>query len=108
MRRAQYSQRRRRRASRQRAGRWCIRGRRTSRSLRMPIDREKALAHVFPAGEGAYTRDDVILYHLGIGAGNPATDPNELAYTYEKVLKVLPTFAVVARSGGGGGPMSIP
>ena len=74
----------------------------------MPIDREKALAHVFPAGEGAYTRDDVILYHLGVGAGNPSTDPNELAYTYEKNLKVLPTFAVVAKSGGGGGPMGVP
>ena len=74
----------------------------------MPIDRDKALAATFEPGEGSYTRDDVILYHLGIGAGNPQTDPNELEYTYEKNLKVLPTFAVVANSGGGGGFLNIP
>ena len=67
----------------------------------MPIDREKALANAPRTGEGAYTKDDVILYHLGLGAGVPATDPNELEYTYEKNLKVLPTFAVVAGAGGG-------
>ena len=39
----------------------------------MPIDRAKALAHEFPQGEGQYQPDDVILYHLGIGAGVPAT-----------------------------------
>jgi acyl dehydratase len=37
----------------------------------------------------------VILYHLGVGAGVPATDANELEYTYEKSLKVLPSFGVV-------------
>ncbi|MCE2392785.1 MAG: MaoC family dehydratase N-terminal domain-containing protein [Proteobacteria bacterium] len=74
----------------------------------MPIDRDKALAAEFPRGEGSYTRDDVILYHLGIGAGNPQTDPNELEYTYEKSLKVLPSFAVVAPSGAGGGLRGIP
>jgi acyl dehydratase len=54
--------------------------------------------------------DDVILYHLGVGAGVPPTSPGELEYTYEKNLKVLPSFVVVAGgrrramvSGGGGG-----
>ena len=74
----------------------------------MPIDRDKAMSAIFEPGEGSYTKDDVILYHLGIGAGNPPTDPNELEYTYEKNLKVLPTFAVVAKSGGGGNLFSIP
>jgi acyl dehydratase len=74
----------------------------------MPIDRDKALAHTFPGGEGSYREDDVILYHLGVGAGVPATDPNELEYTYEKNLKVLPSFATVARSGGGGGLFAVP
>jgi acyl dehydratase len=73
----------------------------------MAIDREKALAAELPPGKGAYEKDDVILYHLGIGAGNPPTDPNELGYTYEKDLKVLPTFAVVAGVGGAD-PRSIP
>jgi acyl dehydratase len=74
----------------------------------MPIDREKALGWTAPRGEGRYTRDDVILYHLGIGAGNPPTDPGELQYTYEKNLKVLPSFVVVAKSGSGAGPSGIP
>ena len=39
----------------------------------------------------AYTERDVMLYALGIGCGR-----EELAFTYEKDLKVLPTFAVVA------------
>ena len=58
----------------------------------MPIDRETALAAVFPEGGGSYDAKNVILYHLGLGAGNPPTDPNELEYTYEKNLKVLPTL----------------
>jgi acyl dehydratase len=62
----------------------------------MPIDPEKARGQSLGAVESEYTKDDVILYHLGIGAGVPATDPNELQYTYEKDLKVLPSFAVVA------------
>jgi acyl dehydratase len=66
----------------------------------MPINREKALAHVFPEGEGSYTKDDVILYALGVGAGNPPTDPSELEYTFEKHLKVLPSFVTTANSGG--------
>jgi len=43
----------------------------------------------------------VLLYHLGVGAGahRPATDPDELRYTYEKDLQVLPSFVTVA--GGG-------
>ena len=67
----------------------------------MPVDRDKALANPPRKGEGSYGKDDVILYHLGLGAGNPPTDANELQYTYEKNLKVLPTFAVVANTGGG-------
>jgi len=66
----------------------------------MPIDREKALANAPRTGESFYSKDDVILYHLGLGAGVPATDPKELEYTYEKNLKVLPSFAVVANARG--------
>jgi acyl dehydratase len=66
--------------------------------LTMPIDPEKARGQSLGKTESSYTKDDVILYHLGVGAGVPATDPNELEYTYEKNLKVLPSFAVVAGS----------
>ena len=66
----------------------------------MPItDLKKALAYEWPEDEGSYTTDDVILYHLGIGAGVPPTDLKELEYTYEKNLKVLPTFSTVVRVG---------
>jgi acyl dehydratase len=62
----------------------------------MPIDKEKALAATFEPAEGAWDQDKVILYHLGLGAGlEKPTDPRELEYTYEKNLKVLPTFGVV-------------
>ena len=60
----------------------------------MPIEPQKALAAKFPASTSSYEVDDVILYHLGIGAGVPPTDANELEYTYEKNLKVLPSFGV--------------
>ena len=80
----------------------------------MPIDRDKALGASLGETRGSYEPDDVILYHLGIGAGFRATDASELEYTFEKSLKVLPSFAVVAASsfssrarrdseGGGGG-----
>jgi len=61
----------------------------------MPIDPSKALGHEFAPTQGSYSKDDVILYHLGVGAGVPATDANELEYTYEKNLKVLPSFGVI-------------
>jgi acyl dehydratase len=61
----------------------------------MPIEPQKALAAKFPAATSSYEIDDVILYHLGIGAGVPPTDANELEYTYEKNLKVLPSFGVI-------------
>lgn len=62
----------------------------------MPIDREMALGASLGVNQASYEPDDVILYHLGIGAGFAATDARELEYTYEKNLKVLPSFAVVA------------
>jgi acyl dehydratase len=61
----------------------------------MPIDVDKVLAADLPEATTSWGPDNVILYHLGIGAGDPPTDPNELSYTYEGNLKVLPSFAVV-------------
>lgn len=68
----------------------------------MPIDAAKALAAEPRTGEIAWTAKDVLLYHLGIGAGLPATDPDELRYTLESRLHVLPSFATVAGSGAPG------
>jgi acyl dehydratase len=61
----------------------------------MPIDLDKARGAVLPSASTAYAADQVILYHLGVGAGVPPTEPRELAYTYEKHLVVLPSFAVI-------------
>ena len=61
----------------------------------MPIDREQAMKATLQEAQASYVKDQVILYHLGIGAGVPPTDPRELEYTFEKNLKVLPSFAVV-------------
>ena len=61
----------------------------------MPIDLDKALGAALPTASSQWAEKDVILYHLGLGAGVPATDPGELAYTYENAgLKVLPSFGV--------------
>ncbi len=73
----------------------------------MPIDPEKALGAELRARPGEWDPDKVILYHLGVGAGVPATDSRELEYTYEKNLKVLPSFAVIPvfSAVGGGDPI---
>jgi len=71
----------------------------------MPINPAEALAAKFPSAETSYEVDDVILYHLGIGAGVPQTDANELEYTYEKNLKVLPSFGVIPTFGAMGGSL---
>lgn len=65
----------------------------------MPIDVTAALAAPPRSAAVAWTPRDVQLYHLGIGAGVPATDPGELRYTLESRLHVLPSFATVAGAG---------
>jgi acyl dehydratase len=54
----------------------------------MPIDVERALAAELPEHRTPWGADDVILYHLALGAG-------ELEYAYEGRLKVLPTYGVI-------------
>ncbi|HOC91413.1 MAG TPA: MaoC/PaaZ C-terminal domain-containing protein [bacterium] len=61
----------------------------------MPIDVEKAMSAPISPMEFEYDQDKVILYALGVGAGVPSTDKDELKFTYESGLKALPTFGVV-------------
>ncbi|MFI8270538.1 MaoC/PaaZ C-terminal domain-containing protein [Streptomyces rubiginosohelvolus] len=75
----------------------------------MPIDASAALAAEPRRAEIGWDHKDVQLYHLGLGAGTPATDPDELRYTLESRLQVLPCFATVAGAstaafGGMGAP----
>lgn len=67
----------------------------------MPIDAAQALAAEPRSTEIAWDHKDVQLYHLGLGAGVPAADPDELRYTLESRLHVLPSFATVAGAGMG-------
>ncbi|MGW3655335.1 MaoC/PaaZ C-terminal domain-containing protein [Streptomyces sp. NPDC005151] len=73
----------------------------------MPIDAAKAIAAAPRTAEIGWDHKDIQLYHLGLGAAtnpdrhSPATDPDELRYTLESRLHVLPSFATVAGAGMG-------
>jgi 3-hydroxyacyl-CoA dehydrogenase/3a,7a,12a-trihydroxy-5b-cholest-24-enoyl-CoA hydratase len=55
----------------------------------MPVDLS-AVGKKLPPTVYEYSEKEVMLYALGIGAG-----PDQLAYVYERELKVFPTFAVI-------------
>ena len=61
----------------------------------MSIDPEKLLTLKIPDIEHSYGEKDAILYALGIGLGRDPHNARELAFVYEKQLKILPTFALV-------------
>src|SRR4029450_1748176 len=58
----------------------------------MPIDLT-AVGKKLGSVEHSYTQRDVMLYALGVGCGT-----DDLQFTYERDLKVLPTFAVTPSS----------
>ncbi|UYQ61819.1 MaoC/PaaZ C-terminal domain-containing protein [Streptomyces peucetius] len=75
----------------------------------MPIDAARAVAAEPRSTTITWDHKDIQLYHLGVGAGRPATDPDELRYTLESRLHVLPSFATVAGAGTGVvGALSVP
>lgn len=62
----------------------------------MPIDVEKVLGAKLTDTETTWDADQVILYHLALGAGRNPIDPKELEYCYEGGnLKVLPSYGVI-------------
>lgn len=61
----------------------------------MPLHPDRLLALDIPDVEHTYGPKDCILYALGLGLGQDPTDAQQLAFVYEKDLKVLPTFPVV-------------
>ena len=65
----------------------------------MPIDPDVALSAEPTTRDIAWTRRDVLLYHLSLGAGRAADTDPELRWTFERDLQVLPTFALVAGQG---------
>jgi len=66
----------------------------------MPIDPDKAIDAELPERSFGWTESDVLLYHLGVGAGSKPgdqTDPQALRYTLDdERLQVLPSFGIVA------------
>lgn len=74
---------------------------RRSEEPTLPIDIAAALGGPPSVREFSWTEDDVLLYHLSLGAGAHSTDPAELRWIYERDLQVLPTFPVVAGARGG-------
>lgn len=61
----------------------------------MPIDFETARDAEIPGDTYSWSAEDVILYNLGVGAGTPPTDPQELRYTYEGDLLAVPAFGTI-------------
>jgi acyl dehydratase len=61
----------------------------------MTIVYDKLMALEVPPAEQSYGPKDCILYALGIGLGHDPMNEDELAFVYEKNLKVLPTMGTV-------------
>jgi acyl dehydratase len=59
----------------------------------MPLNADKLTALEIPAVEQSYGPKDCMLYALGLGLGQNPANVDELAFVYEKNLKVLPTYA---------------
>jgi acyl dehydratase len=66
----------------------------------MAIVYDKLMALQIPPAEESYAPKDCMLYALGVGLGHDPTNEDELAFVYEKNLKVLPTMATVLGYGG--------
>jgi len=61
----------------------------------MTLVYEKLMALNIPPAAQVYDDKDCILYALGVGLGHDPMSEEELAFVYEKNLKVLPTMATV-------------
>ncbi len=62
----------------------------------MPIDPSVAIGADLGEFAFSWNSSDVLLYHMGIGAGADPASPRELRYAHEKDLRVLLSFATVA------------
>jgi acyl dehydratase len=66
----------------------------------MAIVYDKLMALELAPAEQVYEAKDCMLYALGIGLGHDPMNEDELAFVYEKDLKVLPTMATVLAHSG--------
>jgi acyl dehydratase len=61
----------------------------------MAIDLDGAVGAELTGGTFSWSEEDVILYNLAVGAGDPPDDPAELSYAYEADLRAVPTFGTI-------------
>ena len=66
----------------------------------MTIVYDKLMALEIAPAEQAYGPRDCMLYALGVGLGHNPLNADELAFVYERNLKVLPTMATVLGDSG--------
>jgi acyl dehydratase len=66
----------------------------------MTIVYDKLMALQIAPAEQVYEPKDCMLYALGVGLGHDPMNEDELAFVYEKDLKVLPTMATVLAHSG--------
>ena len=69
----------------------------------MPIYYPDILDQRIAPSKFSYADKDVMLYALGIGMGQDPMDAKELAFVYERNLKVVPTAATVLAAGAASG-----
>jgi acyl dehydratase len=65
----------------------------------MPIAVEAVRGAELPEITASWTAEDIALYNLAVGAGDPPDDPKELEYVLEPEPKVLPSYAVLPALG---------
>src|ERR1700734_1555701 len=61
----------------------------------MTVDLRNTIGAELPVTSFSWNADNVILYHLGLNAGQAPSDPRELRYFDENGLVVSPSYAVL-------------
>ena len=61
----------------------------------MAVTYEQLMALKIPERQYSYTDNDTMLYAVGIGMGADPLDREQLAFVFEKNLKVMPSMATV-------------
>ncbi|PQP21978.1 3-alpha,7-alpha,12-alpha-trihydroxy-5-beta-cholest-24-enoyl-CoA hydratase [Rhodococcus opacus] len=74
----------------------------------MGIDLDMAVGASVGSNVHTWNETDVVIYHLGLGAGHEPTDPKQLRYVLADRLRVLPTYAVIPGSEGTRGFRNVP
>ncbi len=74
----------------------------------MPVDPSRAVGALVGDVTTTWDEDEVMLYHLALGAGRDPVAPGELEYCYEARLKVLPSFGVLPAQATIAGLFNVP